>query len=130
MQVHVFNSHGMAGAVCFATLRHGQLLGMLGIHVFRSPCTQKSINFIVDSLRRMSKLKRFRCGPNSFFGWGACGSLMSDVLGGRYKFPLFISQDGTHEQVHSLATSFAPEVSYLNHVEDAPPQKVKKCARA
>ena len=41
----------------------------------------------------------------------------------RERFPLFISQDGTNEAVHELAVSYAPEVKYLNHIEDAPPQR-------
>ena len=41
----------------------------------------------------------------------------------REKFPLFISQDGTIEAVHELAVSYAPGIKYLNHVEDAPPER-------
>ena len=43
----------------------------------------------------------------------------------RMKFPLYISQDGTHDEVHSLATSFVPEVKYMNHVEDAVPKMAR-----
>ena len=54
--------------------------------------------------------------------------LMVDLLNDRGKFPLFISQDGMHEEVHALATSYAPEIKYLNHVEDAPPTVTNRCA--
>lgn len=46
----------------------------------------------------------------------------------RAKFPLYISQDGTNEAVHSLATSYVPEVKYLNHVEDVAPKKAGRFA--
>lgn len=54
--------------------------------------------------------------------------MKADLPYDRGKFPLFISQDGTHEEVHALATSYAPEIHYLNHVEDAPPTMADRCA--
>ncbi len=54
----------------------------------------------------------------------AASSVCDDaVCGHREKFPLFISQDGTDEAVHQLAVSYAPEIKYLNHVEDEPPKR-------
>eukprot|EP00208_Stichococcus_sp_RCC1054_P006238 CAMPEP_0206141720 /NCGR_PEP_ID=MMETSP1473-20131121/13874_1 /ASSEMBLY_ACC=CAM_ASM_001109 /TAXON_ID=1461547 /ORGANISM="Stichococcus sp, Strain RCC1054" /LENGTH=454 /DNA_ID=CAMNT_0053536399 /DNA_START=73 /DNA_END=1437 /DNA_ORIENTATION=- len=41
------------------------------------------------------------------------------------KFPLFISQDGTHREVRDLAMSLQPEIGYLNNIEDAPPKLAK-----
>ena len=40
----------------------------------------------------------------------------------RQKFPLFISQDGSHEGVRDLSMSLWPVVGYLNNIEDAPPR--------
>ena len=50
------------------------------------------------------------------------------MVGCRAKFPLYISQDGTNEAVHSLATSYVPEVKYLNNVEDVVPKKAGRFA--
>lgn len=41
----------------------------------------------------------------------------------RRKFPLYISQDGGHKRVRDLALSLAPRIKYLQHIEDAPPQR-------
>lgn len=40
----------------------------------------------------------------------------------RQTFPLFISQDGSHEGVRDLSMSLWPRVGYLNNIEDAPPK--------
>jgi hypothetical protein len=41
----------------------------------------------------------------------------------RRKFPLYISQDGGHKRVRDLALSLAPRITYLQHIEDAPPRR-------
>lgn len=39
----------------------------------------------------------------------------------RRKFPLHISQDGSHEETRDAARSFLPQVRYLSHYELAAP---------
>ena len=36
---------------------------------------------------------------------------------------MYISQDGGHRRVRDLALSLAPRIKYLQHIEDAPPQR-------
>jgi len=38
------------------------------------------------------------------------------------RFPLFVSQDGTNQEVKALAESFEPRLTYLQHIEAAPPK--------
>ncbi len=45
----------------------------------------------------------------------------------RKKFPLYISQDGSHQGVKELALSLGPRVKYMQHIEDAPPKLKTRC---
>lgn len=49
----------------------------------------------------------------------------------RKKFPLFISQDGKDKRVRDFARSLAPDVTYINHIEErapVPPNRKERIA--